>query len=261
MNNTALAIATTLVATMMAAGCTGATDKSGGEISPRTLLLASNDGAETDGALARFVELVEDKSGGQIQIEVSPEWKTKGEQQVLEDVAAGKAELGWSGTRAFDLIGVDSFRALHAPFLIDSYPAQQAVVEDDVAQDMLAGLDGTALTGLALLADELRFPAAAEGPLLDAGDFDGLAFGIMPSNAQSTAMTALGSRVTAMAVPHSPATDGLEGLETMWNTYVKNGQQRVVPFVTANAALWPRTTVVVANAKELEGLDKADRES
>ena len=118
-----------------------------------------------------------------------------GEQRVLEDVAAGKAELGWSGTRAFDLIGVDSFRPLHAPFLIGSYPAQQAVVADDVAQDMLASLDGTGLTGLALLADELRFPAGAEGPLLDAGDFDGLAFGIMPSNAQSAAMTALGARV------------------------------------------------------------------
>lgn len=260
MNKTALAAV--VLAAAMIAGCTDVTDKSGGEVTPTILVMASNDGTETRGApgVARFVELVADLSQGRLQVEMSPDWGTRGEQRVLEDVAAGKAVLGWSGTRAFDTIGTDAFRPLHAPFLIDSYAAQKAVVGDHVAQDMLTSLNGSGLTGLALLADELRFPAGAEGPLLDVSDFEGLNFGIMPSNVQSAAMTALGARVKAMSVPHPPGTDGLEGLETSWPTYLSNDQQGIMPFVTANAVLWPRTTVIVANTDALDQLPSEDRD-
>jgi TRAP-type transport system periplasmic protein len=259
MRNRCLAAATALVA-FIGVGCSGPTDKSGGQVSPTTVVLASNDGSNAAGGLARFIELVEEGSDGRLKIEVTSDWRDKGEQRVLEDVAAGKAELGWSGTRAFDTIGVDTFRPLHAPFLIRSYPAQQAVVESNVPQQMLAGLEGSGLTGLALLADELRFPAGAEGPLLDPADFDELPFGTMPSTVQSAAMTALGARVKAIATPHSPATDGLEGLETMWRTYVGANQRSIMPFVTPNAVLWPRTTVIVANSQALDDLTSQERD-
>ena len=222
-------------------------------MTPTTLVLASNDGTELDapGSPASWSSLTSCRTAG-LQVEVSPDWRTKGEQRVLEDVAAGKAVLGWSGTRAFDPIGVDASGRCTPRSSIGSYPAQKAVVADEVAQDMLAGLEGSGLTGLALLADELRLPGGAEGPLLDPGDFEDLDFGIMPSNAQSAAMTALGARVNGDGGAPVPGTDGLEGLETMWRTYLGNGQQRIVPFVTANAVLWPRTTVIVANSDALD---------
>src|SRR5262249_33142190 len=128
---------------------------------PKTLVLASSDGSTiTAPGVTHFAQLVHDLSDGRLRVQVSRDWRGKGEQRVLEDVAAGKASLGWSGTRAFDLIGVDAFQPLHAPFLINSYPAEKAVVADGLAQDMLSSVDasGTGLTGLALLADELRFP-------------------------------------------------------------------------------------------------------
>lgn len=265
MSNRRVISAAVLVA-LSVTGCTATTDKSGGdETEPTTLVLASNDpgdeaSALSSAAVARFIELVDARSYGQLQVEVSPDWGGRGEQAVLEDVAAGKAELGWSGTRAFDLIDVNTFQPLHAPFLVGSYAAQRAVVGDEAATDMLAGLDGTGLTGLAMLGDELRFPAGAEGPLLDPSDFDDLPFGVMRSKAQSAAITALGARVQEMTLPQSPSTDGLGGQETMWRTYVSNGQRRTFPFVTANAVLWPRTSVVVANSEALDALDRNDRE-
>ena len=103
-------------------------------------MLASHEGTDLSSACGRPLRASSshEKSDGRLRIEVSTglagDWASS---EVLEDVAAGKAELGWSGTRAFDLIGVDAFRPLHAPFLIASYPAQRAVVADDVAQDML----------------------------------------------------------------------------------------------------------------------------
>jgi TRAP-type C4-dicarboxylate transport system substrate-binding protein len=254
--NKGLVTASALLVAMVS-GCTAGTDKSGGELQPTLLVLASVDGTSISSpAVTEFVKLVDELSEGSVQVEVSPEWHSRGEQLVLEDVAAGQAALGWSGTRALDLVGVDAFRPLHAPFLISSYAAQRAVVGDDVARDMLSALDGSELTGLALLADELRFPAGAEGPLVDPKDFEDLDFGTAPSNAQAAGVAALGARPKGVYPPH---TDGLGGLETMWWTYIHNNQQRVAPFVTANAVLWPRTTVIVGNPDILAGLSEQDR--
>jgi TRAP-type C4-dicarboxylate transport system substrate-binding protein len=248
------------LAALVTAACTSVVDRSGGELDPTVLVLATNDDSQFDSALARFVQLVDQKSDGRLEIEVSDKWMSQGEKRVLEDVAEGQAPLGWSGTRAFDLVGVDSFRALHVPFLIASYAAQRAVVGDEVSEDMLAGLDGTGLTGLALLADELRFPAGAERPLLEADDYQALIFAVMESKTQETAMTALGARVTGLAVPDASTLDGVEGFETMWRTYEHNSLQRFAPFLTANAVLWPRTTAIVANTKALAALDEDDRD-
>ncbi len=72
------------------------------------------------------------------------------------DVAAGEADLAWVWTHAFDTLGVNAFRALNAPMLIDSYPLQQAVIASDIPGEMLAELDAVGVTGIAVLADGLR---------------------------------------------------------------------------------------------------------
>jgi hypothetical protein len=74
-------------------------------------------------------------------------------------------------------------------------------------------------------------------------------------------MAALGARVSPLDNLQASGLDGLEGAETMWQTYVANAQQRSFPFVTANAALWPRTTLLVANGRALDDLTDEDREA
>lgn len=243
-------IAAALVA-IMTAGCAGAADKSGGESRRTTLVLASNEGSRTaiDPALAYFVERVEGLSDGRVELDLQPKWFDHGEQHIIEDVAAGKASLGWSGTRAFDLVGVTTFQPLHAPFLVNSYAAEKAVVADPVAQEMLAGLDEVGLTGLAVLADELRFPAAAQEPLLEPDDFANREIGAFPSRVQAEALTALGARVT----------DDAQARESSWPPYLANHAAESLPIVTANAVLWPRTTVLFANPADLGALASEDR--
>src|SRR5512132_2438310 len=115
-----------LFALALTGGCgsSGSGDKSGGPDEPKVLVLANNDGVNLDGAPAvqRFVDQVREISHGRLTVRVESSWAGgTTETSVVKDVAAGKADLGWAGTRAFDLLGVDSFRPLHAPFLVDSY--------------------------------------------------------------------------------------------------------------------------------------------
>jgi hypothetical protein len=88
-------------------------------------------------------------------------------------------------------------------------------------------------------------------------DFKGLRFRTITSATQIAALRALGAK---------PSTEGyvdlgaglqsgrIGGFETDFNTYEGNGYSTVAPFMTVNAALWPRTTVLLANAAALSQL-------
>lgn len=247
---------------LLTAGCAAAaSDKSGGTGPKQVLVLASNDGAPVSApAVTRFVDRVSELSGGRVQVTISSNWGGGGDEaRTIRDVASGKAVLGWSGTRAFDTVGVRSFEPLHAPFLISSYAAQAAVVKDPVASDMLAALRPLGLTGLALAGDELRMAAAASKPLLTPSDFQDVRFGTIASTVQTRGLAALGAEPVTIQFPRPPDTDGLGGVETMWRTYAGQHQYEFMPFVTGNAVLWPRTVAIFASTKALDGLDRTTR--
>jgi len=244
-------------------GCFGAGgDKSGGSVSPHELVLANDDG-NLDGvpSVARFVQRVETLSGGKLTVRVESRWQGGlDEPRVIKDVAAGRADLGWAGTRAFDLVGVPAFRPLHAPFLVGTYPAQAAVVSDHALMgELLGALEPLGLSGLAVAADEIRFPAATTHPLRTPADFAGLRFATVPSDVQSEGLRALGARPTTELNEQALGSGQLDGIETMWWTYDVHSYHVAAPFATANAGLWPRTLALFANTKALDGLSEEER--
>lgn len=246
-------------AAMVVAGCTGTdADKSGGTRAPTVLVLANNDGGDLElvPAVQRFTDRLRELSGGSVTVRVQSNWtKDYDEAQLVRDVAAGKADLGWIGTRAVDTLGVDAFEPLHAPFLVTSYAAEAALVKDPLAGQLLATLKPLGVTGLALAADQLRIPAGITKPLLTPADFSGATFRTFKSKIQTDGIRALGAQPTS--APMQELLDGgrLSGFETMWSSYDSNNYWGVAPFVTANAVLWPRTLALFAGSAALEKLD------
>ena len=161
-------VALAVVGAVVAGGCGGGAggDKAGGSGAPVVLRMA-NSHAHIDftSAIGQVVQRVRELSGGNLRIEVVDDWgeySADAEQQVVRAVAAGKVDLGWSGTRVFDTMGVTSFQALQAPMLIDSYTLQRAVIASDLPGLMMEGLDKVGVEGLGVLADGLRKPIAVE---------------------------------------------------------------------------------------------------
>jgi TRAP-type C4-dicarboxylate transport system substrate-binding protein len=251
-------IAAALVSgSLMTAGCDAAMhSKAGGAGPPLVLSLADNDGGLSGApAVARFVAQVSSLSHGRLTVRVEPSWKGgRSETRVIRDVAAGKADLGWSGIRAFDTVGVNAFQPILAPFLVNSYAAESAVVRNPAIRNLLTSVRPLGLSGLALLSDELRMPTATARPLLTPAEFKDLPFGTFASKIQADGIQALGAEPRIVATPRPPDTDGLGGIETMWWTYATNAQYASMRFVTANAALWPRTIAIFANSKHLAAL-------
>ena len=255
--------AAALITVTALTGCFAAGgDKSGGSVSPHELVLANDDGnLEGVPSVARFVQRVETLSGGNLKVRVESRWRGgDDEPRVIEDVAAGRADLGWAGTRAFDIVGVPAFRPLHAPFLVGTYAAEAAVVGDHALMGELLGkLEPLGLSGLAVAADEIRFPAATTHPLRTPADFAGLRFATVASDVQSEGLRALGARPTTELTEQALGSGQLDGIETMWWTYDVKGYFAAAPFATANAGLWPRTLALFANTKALDGLSEEER--
>ena len=86
---------------------------------------------------------------------------------------SGKLDAGLIATRAFDVEGVTSLRALQAPFLIDGQALLDRVVTSPLASEMLAGMRPFGVTGLALLPSDLVHPFGFGRALLAPADFTG----------------------------------------------------------------------------------------
>jgi TRAP-type transport system periplasmic protein len=261
-----LAATAAFAASACSGGGSAGEDKAGGP-GPAAVLRLANTGGSIDQtpAIEYLVKRVEELSGGNVRIEVVNQWAefaSDAEQQVVRDVATNDADLGWVGTRVFDTLGVESFQALTAPMLVDSYALEHAVIESGITEEMMQGLDELGVVGLGVLADGLRKPIGVTGPILGPADWQGITFGTLRSNGQAEAIRALGATPAQIFGSQREEALGkgtIQGFEfSMW-PYSDPKWPPLAPYVTANVNLWPQMDVLLANPARLEGLTGEQR--
>jgi TRAP-type transport system periplasmic protein len=257
-----------VLAALVLAGCTSlAGNKAGGPGAPVVLRMATDYGEpgfmpQVDPYLVNRVAKL---SAGNVQIDMAyhvGENAPDGEQQVVRDVDAGRYDLGVIGTRVFDTLGVNSFQALTAPMLIDSYPLERAVIGSGIPAQMMRSLDTLHVTGLGVLADGLRKPIAARKPLLGPADWRGITFAAFRSREAAEAIRALGaapSDAWGTQLDQGLGSGTIGGFEKNLLIYRLKDMWNQAPYVTANVNLWPQTLAVIANPDRLARLTSQQR--
>ena len=243
------------------AGCTGpGLDKAGGTQArqPLVLTLANfiGESVELDG----FAGEVRRLSAGTMRIDIRSRWRpgqVDSENGLIGDVSAGKADLGVAGSRAWDSVGVSSFRALSAPLLINSYALQDRVLRSPMTGQMLRGLRPLGLAGIGVLPGPLRKPLGIARPLLRPSDYAGLRIGVQQSRVADATMRAVGA--TPVWFPATRAMTGLDGIEEQISSIEGYQYDKVGRYLTANVSLWPRPLVLFANGKTWAALTPAQR--
>ena len=250
-------LAVMTAAAMALAACTGGAEgKSGAESETTTVVLANpfHDGLTRVRGVEYFVNRLAGVSAGRMTVHVESRWKGGYDDAlVLRDVAAGEADLGWAATGALGLVGVRELVPLDAPFLVDSYAAQRAVLADADVTRALHGVESAGLSGLALLADELKMPFGRTRPLLSPADYEGAVIRVAKSEGQWDGLRALGARPTAAAFD-----DRIDAASVRWSEYGASLAE-YARFLTVNTPLWPRTVVLVANPDSLERLTSQEQ--
>lgn len=194
----------TAVAVLATAGCSfghasSGADKAGGSTAPTVLSLAdAGDPTQPDTPAVRFFakRVAKLSSGGlriHIKFQAAGDEIAEVEPATVRMVQSGSFDLGWVGSRTWDNLGVTSFEALQAPFLITSDPLLDRVVTSGIADKMLEGLRSQDVIGLALIPDELRHPLGLTHRLVSLSDFAGARIRIQPSRVTSSLMRALGA--------------------------------------------------------------------
>ena len=241
-------------------------DKAGGPGSaPVTLTLAIVGAGTGSPSVAHYADRVNAISSGNVRIRVVSEWgafAADAEEQVIRATAAGKVDLGWTGTRAFDSLGVRSFQALSAPMLIDSNELVTAILGGPIPGRMLPVLEQVDVAGLAVFGDGIRLPVAVRQPLRAPSDWRGLSIGTLRSTVQQQAITALGATPLAVFGPfrvHALDNGQIQGYEFDAQLYATQDSAVRAPFVTTNIPLWPQTDVLFANPGSLASLSAAQR--
>lgn len=262
----ALSVVGTTVATLLVAGgCSSAgSDETAGSDSAGeaaaaptvTIRVGTDDspGRPAADQIEHFAERVQELSEGTIEIE--PVWSANDggpgddwDQRVARKVIAGELDGALVPARAWDTEGVETFRPLHAPFLVDSHELLAEVISGSLADRMLDGLDGSGVVGLAILPEGLRHPFGVDEPLLGPGDYDGAVLRVPTSATSQALFEALGAQTNDDSLDRA-VHDGVES-----GLVLKPGG-----IATGNVTFFPKANVLVLNEETMEGLADADRE-
>ena len=243
----------------LALGCGGSgadkvTGVRTGGVRTLTLAMTNSDSLE----MRPWLDEVGRLSKGRLRIRVSTGWReaeSDSESGLISDVRSGRVELGWVGTRAWTAKGVHSFDALNAPFLVDSYPAQEELLRGADRKRALAGVAGAGLEPVALLPGPLHY-LLARRPVRRAADFRGLRIGVTASEVGERSLREMGAVPVALA--RGSSMSGLDGVEANLGDLAAHYVDDA-PYLSGDAPLGPAVKLVFANRRTWSTLSQGER--
>jgi TRAP-type C4-dicarboxylate transport system substrate-binding protein len=255
-----------LTAILGAAGCTAPTASPPATEQARVLRIATDDepGRPAAAQIEEFARQVAERSGGQLVIE--PVWKAVGEdkddwdQAVARGVVAGDFDMALVPARAWDTEGVDSFAALHAPFLVTSNTLLSKVAEPAIADEMLAGLDKVGVSGLALFPEGTRLLFSFGKPVLKPADLSGKTVRAPRSEATYALLQALGATPDDLVGERFPEGIAAGKVVAAESSFVGARSLPAPTTAAANLVLFSKLNSLVANANVFQGLSQSQRQ-
>ena len=219
-----------------------------------------------------FMKEVETQSKGSITFKTIENWtepdgveKLTDEFAMTKAVAAGDIDIAFTSTRSFPTLGIDGFRAIEAPFLIQNYAGAFDIAKGKVGADAMAAFDGTGLTALSVYVGNLKYPLTAGHPLLEPSDWAGKRIQYYGSETDGVAAR------TISALGAEPVSEGLHiiddlnagsydgGFDSLYDIAAGGATARG-PYPTSNVAFWPSILFYVMNSDRFNSLSDAQRE-
>ena len=258
----ALAAATLLLAAC--ANAAGQVTPNGAPDKPVTLTATSYTvtGRAGGDQLAKFSELATKLSNGSITITSGPQPDSGAPDTSAEAIAMARddrADLAVVSARTFDTLGVTSFQALQAPYLITSNELADKVLADPISEKMLDGTKELGLVGLGLAYDFLAYPGGFGTPVLSPEDFQGESFQVRPSRANDLLVQALGGRSDPRNGQDLEKAVAAKEVRGSWDKFDGPTQPVGGEIMTANEPAFLRANVIVMNDKVFAGLSASQQ--
>lgn len=149
-------------------------------------------------AALKFKELVEEKSGGEMKVEVYPASQLYGDKEEMEALLANNIQfIAPSVTK---LVGFESaFQLVDMPFLFKSDQAAYSYYDGPMGQKLMHSLEPKGIVGKAWWPNGSKHFTNSKRPLKTPADFKGLKFRSQSGGVIDAQFRALGAGSSAMA--------------------------------------------------------------
>lgn len=252
------------------AGCAGgggnvAADKVAGDPSHLTLVLADSQpvGAPSNLAAMAFADAVQHRSDGAITVSVLADASDDptDDAPIISGLRDGRFDLAVVPTRAWGASGVQSIDALQAPYEITSLEHMAAVAaDDDLAAELMVGLDEIGVHGLGLLPEGLRFLFSYGTAVLTPDDLNGATVWSITPGAERL-LAPLGTQVVGPTdgEPQEMAAVGrVDAVESdFWRAATND--QLFSTTATGDLPVFAKFVSIVANAERWRGFTASER--
>lgn len=233
----AMALLSVVMAGALAAGCGGNTketiteaDASGGgaqQEGPKysfRLADAHPEGYPTVVGDQKFAELVKEKSGGRITIEVFPSAQLGEEKAVIEQVQLGAIEFTRVSTGALGGFN-KQYEVFSLPYIFENDEHLWKFLESDKGKELLGSLESSRMKGLAYYSSGARSFYSTK-PLKTIDDLKGQKIRVIQNKVNIDLMEALGANATPMnygEVYSALQTGIIDAAENNYPSYLSSG--------------------------------------
>ena len=220
-------VAVTAVSTMLAVGAAVA--------APITIKFAHVVAENTPKGQAanKFRDLVAERLGDKVVVEVFPSSQLFGDDAVLEAMLLGDVQLAAPSLSKFERY-TKSLQVFDLPFLFKDMAAAEKFQNSEAGQKLLSAMESKGLLGLGYIHNGLK-QISASRPLRVPADANGLKFRIQTSDVLAAQFQALGA--VPLKKPFSEVftllqTKAIDGQENTWSNIYSQKFFEVQPYIT-----------------------------
>lgn len=188
-------------------------------------------------AVERFKDLVTQRSGGRMVVEVYPGSSLYGDRDEMQALQAGAVEMLAPSLSKFGRVGFPEFELFDLPYLFDSLQDVHRITEGPMGARLLEGLGRNGMVGLGFLDNGFKH-MSANRPLLGPSDFQGLRMRVQASRVIAAQMRALGALPVPLpfgATRQALARRVVDGTENPLSNFWTQGMHRVQSDLTLTA--------------------------
>ncbi len=207
-----------------------------------------------------FKSLVEQRSGGRLQVEVYPDSQLYGDDDEMEALQLGAVEILAPSLSKFGSAGISEFEVFDLPFLFTDLAQVRCVTQGPIGQQLLHRLSRQQMVGLGFLDNGFKQMSAGK-PLQQTQDFKGLRLRVQASRTLAAQMRSLGALPVVLPFSDTQralATGVIDGAENPPSNFLTQGLATVQRALTLTDHGY-LGYAVVSNPRFWASLDKADQ--
>lgn len=211
-------------------------------------------------AMETFAQLVEERSGGALRVQLFPNMQLGGAQENVDQVRSGAVQMTWIGIAFLSRL-VQELEAVSLPFLFTSREQAMAVIDSEVGDMIDAALRRRDLASLGYMEMGPRHVTNNVRPIETIEDFQGLRIRLQPNQTHLETFRAIGANPVAMDISevYSALQQGvLDGQENPYSINTTRSFFEVQRYLSDSNHFFD-FIITVANANWLDRLPQQHR--